>query len=89
MGCHTPETGLWFPRRRVVGDETCVLIDGKPGCSPVPSANELPLLISHVFSVGYRLIKGCGSYLQAIVASVLVRMLPLALEIVGFGSRSA
>ena len=44
-----------------------------------------PLLLSYGFWVGYRAIQAGGTYLHAVVAAAILGILPLMLEIVGFG----
>ena len=50
----------------------------------VPAALA-PLLLGYGTWAGYRTIRAGGSYLTAIVAGVVLGLLPLALEAVGFG----
>ena len=44
-----------------------------------------PILLVYGFWVGYRAIGAGGTYLHAIVAGILLGILPLILDIVGFG----
>ncbi len=44
-----------------------------------------PILLAYGIWVGYRAIKNGGSYVTAIIAAVILGILPLALETFGFG----
>lgn len=44
-----------------------------------------PLLLAYGFWVGYRMIEAGGTYVQAIVAAAILGVLPIALDVVGFG----
>jgi hypothetical protein len=44
-----------------------------------------PLLLAYGIWVGYRAIKNGGSYITAIIAAVILGILPLLLETFGFG----
>jgi hypothetical protein len=44
-----------------------------------------PILLAYGIWVGYRAIKNGGSYVTAIVAAVILGILPLVLETFGFG----
>ena len=44
-----------------------------------------PILLAYGVWVGYRAIGAGGTYLHAIVAAVILGLLPVALDIVGFG----
>ena len=44
-----------------------------------------PILLGYGAWVGYRVIQAGGTYLHAIVAGAILGLLPLALDIVGFG----
>jgi hypothetical protein len=44
-----------------------------------------PLLLAYGFWVGYRAIQAGGTYLHAILAAAILGILPIMLEIVGFG----
>lgn len=44
-----------------------------------------PLLLAYGIWVGYRAIKNGGSYVSAIIAAVILGILPLILETFGFG----
>jgi len=44
-----------------------------------------PILLAYGLWVGYRAIGAGGTYLHAIVAAVVLGLLPVALDIVGFG----
>jgi len=43
------------------------------------------LLLGYGLWVGYRMVQGGGNYLQAIVAALVLGLLPLMLDTVGFG----
>ena len=45
-----------------------------------------PLLLAYGFWVGYRAIGAGGAYLHAILAGAILGILPLMLEVVGFGA---
>jgi hypothetical protein len=44
-----------------------------------------PILLGYGAWVGYRAIQGGGSYVHAIVAGAVLGLLPLVLDVVGFG----
>lgn len=44
-----------------------------------------PLLLAYGFWVGRRAIQGGGTYLHAILAAAILGILPIMLEVVGFG----
>lgn len=44
-----------------------------------------PLLLAYGFWVGYRAIQAGGTYLHAIVAAAILGILPIVLDVVGFG----
>lgn len=44
-----------------------------------------PLLLAYGFWVGYRAIGAGGTYLHAILAAAILGILPIALDVVGFG----
>ncbi|HLA16193.1 MAG TPA: hypothetical protein VJZ72_04765 [Candidatus Limnocylindrales bacterium] len=44
-----------------------------------------PLLLAYGFWVGYRAIGAGGTYLHAIVAAAILGILPIVLDVVGFG----
>ena len=44
-----------------------------------------PLLLAYGFWVGYRMIQAGGTYAHAIVAAAILGVLPIVLEVVGFG----
>ncbi len=44
-----------------------------------------PLLLAYGFWVGYRAIQAGGTYLHAILAAAILGILPIMLDIVGFG----
>lgn len=49
------------------------------------SAVLAPLLLAYGLWVGYRAIQAGGTYLHAILAGAILGILPIVLEIVGFG----
>ena len=44
-----------------------------------------PLLLAYGFWVGYRMIEAGGTYVLAIVAAALLGLLPIVLDVLGFG----
>jgi len=44
-----------------------------------------PLLLAYGFWVGYRAIRAGGTYLHAVLAAAILGILPLVLDVVGFG----
>jgi len=44
-----------------------------------------PALLGYGVWIGYRMVRGGGTYLDALVGGLIAGLLPLALEIVGFG----